>query len=119
MGPVTIHRIDANNHITFLDDGFRLQANQSGVPDLPIQAMGANLFLFMAGDDTRAWYHRLLKRVRQSGELRFPFRCDTPVLRRDLEMSLRKLEQNGVEFESRPILEVPRAFTPLLDPRIA
>ncbi|WP_447985895.1 hypothetical protein [Nitrospira sp. Nam74] len=77
MGIVPIHRIDADDVITYLDDGFRRQAEEAGVPNLPAQTLGDNLFHFMAGEPTRTWYHWLLVRVRQLGPIRFPFRCDT------------------------------------------
>jgi hypothetical protein len=119
MLPTTIHRIDADDQITFLDDGFRRQAEDAGVPDLPAEVMGKNLFLYMAGQLTHIWYHLLVERARQGVEITFPFRCDSPVLRRELQMVMRPLKDNGVEFESYPIVEAPRAFTPLLDPTIA
>jgi len=119
MTLTTIHRIDADDHITFLDDGFRRQAKDAGVPDLPAEIMGKNLFLYLAGQLTHLWYHLLLERARQGVEISFPFRCDSPALRRELQMVMRPIEYNGVEFESRPIVEAPRPFTPLLDPTIA
>lgn len=105
MGSATIHRIDANDHITFSDNAFGVQAEQAGVPNLPTDVMGRSIFLFMAGEDTRTWYHWLLDAVRQSREIRFPFRCDTPLVRRDLEMVMRPLDRDGIEFECRPALK--------------
>jgi len=73
MGLVTVHRVDANDLITFVDDGFRRQAEEVGLPTLPGHAIGTNLFLFFAGEATRSWYHWLLDRVRESVSIRFHF----------------------------------------------
>ena len=46
MGIVTIHRIDADDVITYLDDGFRRQAEEAGVPNLSAQTLGRKSFPF-------------------------------------------------------------------------
>lgn len=63
--------------------------------------VGRRLWDFIGGVTTQHMYQNLLGKVRESGEpITFPFRCDSPALRRDMRMRLQPLGDGWVRFES-------------------
>lgn len=58
---------------------------------------------------TRQIYATLMERVRRDGvEVRVPFRCDAPAMRRWLELWMSPGADGGVVFASRTLREEPR-----------
>ena len=108
-------RIDSVDKISFVNDAWASFAVANGASHLPALAPGTSLFDHIFGMPVRQVYRDLVQRVRESGvEVSFPFRCDSPDLRRYLEMCIVPLPGDEVEFRSRIIREeqrTPPVFT--------
>jgi hypothetical protein len=101
VGTLYVHRIDRDDVIVFLGEEWRDFACENGAPGLADVA-GRSLWDFVAGADVRDVYRHMLDRVREDGgSIAFPFRCDSPALRRFLEMEIVPARGGEVEFRSR------------------
>jgi hypothetical protein len=61
-------------------------------------------------------YRRLFQRVLRTGRpVVFPFRCDSPEVRRFLEMEIRPGPLSGLQLHTRVLRVEPRAPSPLLE----
>lgn len=112
---VTIHRIDANRHLCYVDAGFRQAALAAGVGDLPDRVLGTPLFSHLAGHPTKQWYRHLLDHVAEQGTASFEFHCDTPTLVRLQRMDIRLLEGGSMEFTAVTLSTAPRPPARVLD----
>ena len=70
----------------------------------------------IADEETQHVYKLLIERVRLSREtLQFGYRCDSPNLRRLMQMQMRYLAgSDEIEFESRLLHTEPRPYMPLV-----
>jgi hypothetical protein len=101
VGTLYVHRIDADDVIVFLGDEWRDFARANGAPGL-VEAEGRSLWDFVVGPEVRDVYRHMLDRVREDGgSIAFPYRCDSPALRRFLEMEIVPARRGEVEFRSR------------------
>ena len=58
----------------------------------------------LRGEETEYLFRLILEKVRTYGKwVNIPIRCDSPVLRRFLEISIGPLSEKSVEFRSRVI----------------
>jgi hypothetical protein len=72
------------------------------------EIVGENLFRFIQGETVRQVYRQLMERVLITGRtIRFPYRCDSGPLRREMEMILSR-DGATVRYESLLIREVAR-----------
>lgn len=85
-------------------------ANENGAPELAGDSVvGQSLWRFVAGAETRAVYEALFDRVLGSGEpVTVPFRCDSPDLRRFMELRIRRGAGKGLELRAELVREEPR-----------
>lgn len=106
-----VYRIDEADKITHVDADWVAFARENGVPQLTASAVvGRPLMDFIADRETRHLYELLLQRVRRTQRtVSIPFRCDSPELRRFMELRMRPLDGGDVEIagvllreESRP-----------------
>jgi hypothetical protein len=79
---------------------FRSFAQANGAPGLAEAATGISLWSAVAGDETSLLWRELIARVRADVDVSIPYRCDSPGLRRQLQMQLTSLPDGGVEFVS-------------------
>jgi hypothetical protein len=95
-----VYRINDDDVIVFVNDQFRDFAVRNEAAPLE-HCVGKPLWSFIADWDTKAIYRLLVDRVRD-GKLgpRFPFRCDSPALRRFMEMEITLLG-DLIEFRCR------------------
>jgi hypothetical protein len=103
--------VDAAGCITFVDDGWRAFAAANGAPQYADTATlyGVPLFSFMSDNTTQHVYAVLMDRVRRDRvSVRVPFRCDSPTLRRWLELEMTPREDGGITFVSRQLRAEPR-----------
>jgi hypothetical protein len=71
--------------------------------------VGQRLWRFISDDGTRHLYGLLQKRARETGrEIGFPFRCDSPEVRRFMHMTLQPLEGGQTKWISQLLVEEPR-----------
>jgi hypothetical protein len=116
---VTVHRIDADRRLCYVDAGFRQAALAAGVGDLPDRVLGTSLFSHLAGQPTKEWYQHLLDHVAEQETASFEFHCDTPTLVRLQRMDIRLLEGGSMEFTAVTLSTAPRPAARILDRSMA
>lgn len=81
--------------------------------------LGTSFLDHMGSPDLRQIYRELVSRTRMTGKtLEFPFRCDTPTLRRFMRVTLRcTADRAQIEFISTVIRQENRPYQALLDLR--
>lgn len=116
---VFIHTVDADGKITAVNDEWEEFARENGAPELASAAVvGRDIWGFMEGMETRHISRLLLDKARRSGKgLTIPYRCDSPGLRRFMEMEIAPAGNGIVEFRSRVLRIEKRVPVLLLDPR--
>jgi hypothetical protein len=97
-----LFRIDRRDDIVFVNDAWTRFALDNEAPELVADfVLGRSLWDFVADATTRQLYAAVLRRVRSGSSVRFPLRCDSPSVRRYLEMSVGPREGATVQFETR------------------
>ena len=112
------YRIDGRNRITSVGHDWDTFALENGASDLQAEAVvGRSLEEFISGPETAHLWDGLLGVVRGGRSIvGLPYRCDSPSVRRFLEMTLTPLPASAVEFRSRVVREETRSPLGLLDP---
>jgi hypothetical protein len=110
-----IYQLDADDVIVWTNDAFRDFAVENQAASL-VGCRGKCLWPFIFDWDTRSIYQLLVDRVRRtSRSARFSFRCDSPCLRRYMEMEIALTKDtNRVEFRCQVNREEVRDAVPLL-----
>lgn len=118
LTPIDVHyRIDGNDHLIFVDEGWTLTAKRDAVPELePPHVIGRSLWSYLTDATTIQLYRQIIGRVRDGRTAKFSVRCDGPAVRRVIELSIQPHELNPghVEFRTRTLMNVERAWVPLL-----
>ncbi|MBI2400228.1 MAG: hypothetical protein HYV23_04115 [Deltaproteobacteria bacterium] len=116
---VFIHTVDADGYITAVNDEWVEFARENGAPELAREALvGRAIWVFIEGMETRHISRLLLDKARRCGKgLTIPYRCDSPDLKRFMEMEIVPLENGTVEFRSRLLKVEKREPVRLLDPQ--
>jgi len=102
------YHIDRQNRIVSLSDTWRTWAESNGAPHLADGVLGRSLWDFVGDYQTREVYRTLLARVRDGQQVRFPYRCDAPDLRRFMRMTMTSDGEGGVWFDSETLRTEPR-----------
>jgi hypothetical protein len=111
-----VHRIDAEGRICFVNDAWLAFADENGWRTSAADLLGTPLNTRIAGAEPRHIYRLLIDRVRHAGHpARFAYRCDSPDLRRFMEMRISALSDGQVEFCSRVLRLEPRERIRVLD----
>src|SRR3989304_7904896 len=118
---VFIHTVGAEGNIAAVNDEWVEFASENGAPELGREAVvGRALWGFMEGREGRHISRLLLDKVSRSGKgLTIPYRCDSPELRRVMEMEIGPVENGTVEFRSRILKFEYRDPVMLLDSQAA
>ncbi len=95
-----IYRIDRDDLIVSVNDGWRTFADANGAPGLAEKVDGRPMWDFVAGMEATLLWQEIVARARSGTVLSFPYRCDSPGQRRRLTMKVKPLEGDGVEFVS-------------------
>jgi hypothetical protein len=93
-----VYRIDSNDVIVHVDGAFRRFAAAVGVPELPENALGRELWSFIADEELRALYSALVARARGGRVVQVETRCDSPTLSRTVQMDISLLPNGEVEI---------------------
>ena len=110
------YRIDENDAIRFVDDAWNRFASDHGANELASSLiLSRSIWDFIGGLTTIEIYRDLLTTVRSGRAVRFTFRCDTPELKRVLEMNMAEVGQRSVEFRTRVLLEQPHPIEAALE----
>jgi len=117
MSSTTIYQIDSLDSIVWLDRSWGEFAKRNGAPELRAeQVLGRRLPDFLAGDEVRHLWLLVIQRVREEERsVTLPFRCDSPDLRRFMELELTPLGQGHVELTARLLRKEARDRVALLD----
>jgi len=113
---VFTYRIDREDVITRVSKNwvFFARANAWGSDYRPEDVVGKRLWDFIEGDETRQLYDIVLRRVREGQRCGpIPFRCDSPLERRSLELFLAPLPDGQIEFTST-IIRTERRDDPIM-----
>lgn len=114
----TVYAIDSADRIIGYDEDWVAFGLENGLAD-PQRYLGTLLWDGLA--NAPAELVTLLRalvdcvRVRRARVLGLPYRCDSPTVRRDMELDLEPAPDGGVRFVSRLLASRPRA-TPVLVP---
>ena len=113
------YQIDAEDRLIEVSSNWDTWAGGTDSKDLECHSvMHQDIFNFIQGESCRQFYCSLLKHVRMHGlETVFQFRCDSPGLRRFMQMKMTREKEGHVEFASSVISEESRPLVPLLDLR--
>lgn len=94
-----IYRVDGDGRLTFVNEGWNAFAILNDTPELAGPAvLGRPVADFITGRETRFIYSQLLKRVAAGTRIELPYRCDSPMLRR---LMLLTITPAGPEIEFR------------------
>jgi hypothetical protein len=109
--------IDPRDVITAVGGAWEEFARVNDAPWLGAHsAVGRSLFAFIEGEPTRRAYQRVVAGVRESGRtVRIPFRCDSPVVRRWMELAIVPFDDATVQFRSTLLRTEKRDAVRLLD----
>ncbi len=115
--------IDADDRIRHVDEGWiafaRENAGSAGERILPPAILGQPLLSSITDATTRSIWRALLARVRKAAApSRFRFRCDSPGMRRLLEMTITPGAGGSIEFTTTVVLAERRMAVALLDPAV-
>lgn len=111
-----VHRIDAEDRICFVNEMWLTFATENDWPDGAAAVLGSPLMSHIADAQTRHIYRLLIDRVRDTGHpLHFHYRCDSPGLRRFMEMRMTAGPKGEIEFRSRVLRLERRDPIPVLD----
>jgi hypothetical protein len=99
MEPVS-YQIDSHDDVRRVSDSWAAFAVANGAPHLAADVVGHSLWEFVSDVTTRQVYQDLLVRVRGGRTVTFSYRCDSPSLRRFMQMTMTPRAQNGVGFDS-------------------
>lgn len=113
------YRIDALDRLTDVDDAWLAFAVENDTTSLTATAViGKSLWHYIDGPYTRQLYQVLFERVRQTKQtVIIPFRCDSPTLRRDMNLSITPGENNELHFDGTLLRTAETEPNPLLNTR--
>jgi hypothetical protein len=115
-----VHRVDGDDVLRYVDDAWVEFALENDAPKLTRErVLGRSLYDFIQGSDVRHVTALLLGRVRShQTTVNVPVRCDSPTMRRFIDLALVPMHAVTVEFRSRIEREETRDAVELLDETI-
>jgi len=115
--PLFEYTLDAEDRITGVSSEWVAFACENQAADLTLEhVVGQPLLEFISDEETRLIYQVLLSKVRTTGHsLRVKFRCDSPALRRFMELEIAPLDEGALCLGGRLLKAEPREAVPLLD----
>jgi len=112
------YELDAEFRIRAVDAAWSEFALANGAPELvvPPGPLGHSVFGYLHDATTAHLYRRLFEGVGRTGRsVVFPFRCDSPGLRRFLEMEIGPQEPSGLHLQTRVVRLEARSPVALLE----
>jgi hypothetical protein len=113
-----IYRLDDRNRISFVNQDWLDFAIENQAPELNREAVfDQPMADFIADWETFHLYELIFRRVRMTGAgVVLPFRCDSPDLRRFMQLSIQLAGSGELELTGRILSLESRPPVPLLDP---
>lgn len=97
-----VWRVDWQNNITLINQAWMDFAVANGAAELPLRVIDTNLMDHIEGDEVKELTGILLDRVRSTNTAAvLPFQCDSPGVRRFMEMVIIPIARDGLEFHGR------------------
>ncbi len=111
------YEVDDDLTIVAVDEAWsEFARTNDGIDLLPPRPLGRSLLSYIPDLPTAHVYERLFERVRQTGQpLAIPFRCDSPTLRRFLELHLEGRSGGGFRLSTVLLRAESRVHVPLLE----
>lgn len=112
------YRLDEDNRIFFVNEDWLAFARENDAPGLTRETvLDQPIASFIDDWETFHLYELIFRRVRMTGlQITLPFRCDTPAIRRFMQLSIRLLGDGALELTGRILAVEERNFVALLDP---
>jgi hypothetical protein len=97
------YELDAGDVIRAVDHWWLAFASENGAAHLnEATVVGRPLWDFISDDPTQQLYRELHERVRTMGHaIDVPFRCDSPTLRREMQLTIHRGENGVLLYESK------------------
>lgn len=111
------YRVNADDQLVGVDALWLAFARENGAADLTqLSVLGRSLWDFVEGEAIRAVYSDIHARVRSGGKsAAFYFRCDSPLLKRHMRMTISPGEAGQLIYESQVVWTEPQRNLALLD----
>lgn len=111
-----VYRIDRDDVLILFNDEWNRFAEENGGLDLIGEKVcRRSLWDFIGDLETRHIHETLLAKVRSSGDIfNLPFRCDSPGLRRFMEMNISPVGNGWIEYRCRIVKTEVRDPVPLI-----
>ncbi|GFO66967.1 hypothetical protein GMLC_05460 [Geomonas limicola] len=113
------YTIDNRNHIVRVSDNWDSFETTDQTPDRfsASRILGLSIWEFIDGDETSLLYETIFKKIRKHlSSVIIPYRCDSPTVRRTLELHISANIDGSIDFHSYLLQEVGREKVDLLDP---
>ena len=111
-----MYAIDRHDRLVTVNDAWDQFALANEAPELVRdRVVGRWLWDFIGDTMTRHVYAALLVRARDGATPQFHVRCDSPTLRRELELRLTAEPDGAIVFETLPVTITPRPPQALWD----
>jgi hypothetical protein len=104
---ILTYRIDSHDRLVEVNDEWKHFALANDAPELIDGVLNRPLWEFISDPTTLNVYHHLLSRVRGGRTINFPFRCDSPSIRRWMRMRMSASPDGEVVFESTVVDSQP------------
>ena len=112
------YRIDQDDNLVWMNSWWLAFARENGAIELANSSLvGQSLWKFIADEQTQELYQDIHKRVRGNDQtVVVPFRCDSPTLRRDMQLLITGTAENNDLLYVGSILRVTATkYLPVLD----
>ena len=98
------YRINSREEITFInDEWFRFAADNNALELVRDNILNCSLWDFISDEKVKHIYQEILRRVNSGHFMKFKLRCDSPEMRRIIEISITPLKDGEVQFDSKII----------------
>ncbi|MCF6148752.1 MAG: hypothetical protein E3K37_08845 [Candidatus Kuenenia sp.] len=110
------YTIGYDDRFVYVSPSWSVFAKENGAPQLADNAViGRLIFDFLTGIDCKELYRMIFKHCRESNrKLIFPFRCDSPNIKRFMELHIISDSQGKLHFEAQLLKVTPRKYNVLL-----
>jgi len=111
------YELDREDRISWVNEAWSEFARDNEAQHLVDSVIGTPIWRWVAGEEVRQLYQLLFSRVRNAGgTTRLPFRCDSPDLRRFMELDISSLPGDGLRCSAQLERVEPRRPLWFLDP---
>ncbi|TWU14979.1 hypothetical protein Pla52o_55160 [Novipirellula galeiformis] len=116
--PIYRYCVDQKDVIVCINDWWLAFAKENHSAELnELTVVGKSLWEFIVDEPTRTLYKEIHNWVRMSGTpITIPFRCDSPVLQRYMQLTINRAANGGLRYESALIRALPQRHLSVFEP---